>query len=371
MYLRLHNIKNRNKNYTFAQQYKNVYLIMNIEKVIKVYSKLGEELISISENIDVGIYSSLIQKSIIQNPWFTKESVIMALKSIGNSLSNNKIHQWLGSYSIIDVEQPKVIGIIMAGNIPLVGFHDLLCTLISGNIVKAKLSSKDQFLYTIIKDILVKIDASFDSKIEFTDGLIKDVDAIIATGSDNSARYFEYYFNKYPNIIRKNRNSLGILTGDETVEELHSLGDDIFTYFGLGCRNVSFLLVPEGYDFPKLIESIESYGIVANHTKYFNNYEYQRAIMLMNLIPLYDNGFVLFKEGEALSSPIGVINYQYYKSEVEVENYIKTNKNKIQCIVSKTNWSFNTYDLGEAQQPELWEYADNVDTIKFLLDLNK
>lgn len=344
---------------------------MNINKAIKTYSTLGDELILTSQNIDDNIYNSLIEKSIIQNPWFTKESVVMALKSIGGSLCEDKIEKWLDAYDISDIAKPKTVGIIMAGNIPLVGFHDLLCVLISGNNILAKLSSKDQFLYTIVKDILVKIDSSFDTRIKFTDGMIKDVDAIIATGSDNSARYFEYYFSKYPNIIRKNRNSIGVISGNETVEELQSLGDDIFTYFGLGCRNVSFLLVPKGYNFPKLIESIEGFSAVANHTKYFNNYEYQRAIMLMNLIPIFDNGFVLFKEGAVMSSPIGMINYQYYSSDSEVEEYVDENKSKIQCIVSQTKWSFDTYKLGEAQQPELWEYADNVDTLQFLLELNK
>lgn len=343
---------------------------MNIQNMIKIYSSLGNELLSISEDLDKSIYSSLINKALMNNLWFTEETIKMSFAAIGNSLHEDNITKWLGGYEIKTTTQPKTVGIIMAGNIPLVGFHDLLCTLVSGNNVLAKLSSKDQFLYTIIKNILVNIDASFDSRIEFTNGMLKNIDAIIATGSDNSARYFEFYFSKYPHIIRKNRNSLGILLGNETAEELQKLGNDIFSYFGLGCRNVSFLLVPENYNFENLLRAVKNYIEVANHTKYFNNYEYQKAIMMMNQIPLFDNGFVLLREDSSLTSPIGVINYKYYSSENDVDDYIMVNKHKIQCIVSKTNWSFNTYEFGEAQQPELWDYADNVDTLDFLHKLN-
>lgn len=342
---------------------------MSVDSIIKTYSALGDELLNISNNFESNSFATLINSALAQNLWFTKDSIKTSFKAIGESLHKDKLAKWLSSYNVSLNKQPKTVGIIMAGNIPLVGFHDLLCTLVSGNNVLAKLSSKDQFLYSIIKNILVKIDVSFNSKIEFTDGLLKNIDAIIATGSDNSARYFEYYFSKYPHIIRKNRNSLAILTGEETSVELQKLGNDIFTYFGLGCRNVSLLLVPEGYNFEKILNVNEKFSFVANHTKYFNNYEYQKAIMLMNQVHFYDNGFVLLKEGNSMASPIGVVNYQYYKSEIEFNNYIISNKHKTQCIVSKTKYSFNTYEFGEAQLPELWDYADNVDTLDFLLKL--
>ncbi|MDA3892494.1 MAG: hypothetical protein PF517_12590 [Salinivirgaceae bacterium] len=341
---------------------------METQSIIKQLSKLGSELIKISSS-EQKAYSEHIKKATFANPWFTIESVNNSLNALGHALHENNILKWLSNYTIAKTSSPKTIGLVLAGNIPLVGFHDLLCCLISGNNVLAKLSSKDQILYSIIKDILVKIDPSYEGRITFTEDTLKNIDAIIATGSDNSARYFEYYFNKYPNIIRKNRNSIGILSGNETNEDLENLGTDIFTYYGLGCRNVSFLWVPENYNFKLFFEAIEKFSTLTNHNKYTNNYEYQKAILLMNKISLFDNGFVLLKEDAALSSPIGVIHFQYYKSVEELENFAKVNKHKIQCVVSRTNWGFNTYGLGEAQQPELWDYADNVDTLEFLLNL--
>jgi hypothetical protein len=255
----------------------------------------------------------------------------------------------------------------MAGNIPLVGFSDLICVLIAGHNILIKLSSKDQFLYKIIKDILINIDNSFEKKITFTSDIVKNIDIVIATGSNNSSRYFEYYFSKYPNIIRKNRNSIAIITGNESETDLYNLGNDIFSYFGLGCRNVSFLLVPDNYDFSKMMIAFQKYNEVNNHTKYYNNYEYQKAIMLMNQIHIYDNGNILLRESDTLSSPISVLNYKYYSSDNEIDSFIDVNKSNIQCIVSKTNFSFATYELGEAQKPELWDYADNIDTLEFLL----
>jgi hypothetical protein len=337
---------------------------------INAFSKLGEELIELSQSWETSPYSHQLNKSLSHNPWFTKESVQMAIAAYGNELHEDKITRWLSNYKITTPASAKTIGLVMAGNIPLVGFHDLLCALVAGHRVVAKLSSKDQVLYEIIKDILVKINPVFEARITFTDSMLKNIDAIIATGSDNSARYFEYYFKKYPNIIRKNRNSLAILTGNESFDDLQSLGTDIFTYFGLGCRNVSFLLIPENYKFDVFFQAIETYNFVANHNKYGNNYEYQKAIMMMNAIPLFDNGFVLLKEDASISSPVGVIHFMNYKTDNEVRNFIEVNKHKIQCIVSKTNWPFNTYGLGKAQQPELWDYADNMDTLAFLLTIN-
>lgn len=342
---------------------------MSINKIISIYSTLGDELVKLSQNIKETPHTPLIQKALAKNPWFTTESVKMALEAIGNSLQKSKLKKWLSNYDLSTASTQKTVGIIMAGNIPLVGFNDLLCTLISGNKVLAKLSTKDDILYSIIKNILIKIDPVFDSLIEFTDNTLNNIDAIIATGSDNSARYFEYYFSKYPNIIRKNRNSLAILTGNENFDDLEHIADDIFTYFGLGCRNVSFLLVPENYDFKNLIQAFDKYSSVTHHGKYINNYEYQKTIMLMNQIPHYDNGFTLLTKNNSLSSPIGVINYRYYKSVNSIENFLTANKNKIQCAVSKTKWKFKTYGLGEAQQPELWDYADNIDTLNFLLNI--
>ncbi len=342
---------------------------MDIQKAKNIYSKLGGELLLTAEKIEHSAYYGDINSAIIQNPWFTMESIQLAFKSLGLALQAEKIETWLNNYTEKSTNPAKNIGIVMAGNIPLVGFHDLICTLVSGNNAIAKLSYKDQILYKVIKEILVKIDTSFDSRISFVENTLQDIDAIIATGSDNSSRYFEYYFSKYPNIIRKNRNSVAIITGAETHEDFERLGYDIFTYYGLGCRNVSNLLVPVNYIFEPMLLAFEKYNPVIQHNKYANNYSYQKTILSMNRVSHLDNGFVLLKEDRQLASPIAVINYIYYKELSDVDTFFEANEHKIQCAVSKTNWSFHTYRLGEAQQPELWDYADNVDTLNFLLNL--
>jgi hypothetical protein len=333
------------------------------------FVNLGKKLVELSNSILDSKYKPLIEKAATENGWFTYPFISKSLKAIGESLSSEKITKWLSKYDFSTFRSPKKIGLILAGNIPLVGFHDIICVLISGNNVIAKLSVKDQVLYSIIKDILVTQNPDYENRLRFTDGNINEVDAIIATGSNNSSRYFEYYFGKYPNIIRKNRNSLAILTGAETLSELGFLAEDIFTYFGLGCRNVSFLWIPKNYDLDLLFSSFQVYAELANNNKYANNYDYQKAIMLMNQIPFYDNGLVMLREHIELNSPIGVIHFKYYDSENEIINFVDTNKHKIQCIVSKTKWDFPTYEFGEAQNPELWDYADNEDTMKFLMNL--
>jgi len=343
---------------------------MDIEKKIQLLCALGNELLSIGNDLDTNSYTQTIQKAIYENAWFTTESIAFAFKSLGKALQENKIIEWLSKYEFKPTKKHKTIGIVMAGNIPLVGFHDLICVLLSGNKVLAKLSSKDKHLYTIIKDILIQLSPGLESKIEFTEGQLNKVDAIIATGSDNSARYFEYYFSKYPNIIRKNRNSIALISGDETFAELEQLSLDTFTYFGLGCRNVSYLYVPENYNFQPLLKAFESQKTIIYHSKYANNYNYQKTIMLMNQIPFLDNEMTLIKPDASYASPIGVIHYADYKTINDVEKRLENNKNKIQCIVSKTKYKFQTYEFGKAQQPELWEYADNIDTLEFLLKLN-
>lgn len=342
---------------------------MDLQNKIEHFSALGKQLTHISKNLHSHQLSHFVAKAQSNNPWFTDASIAFALAEIGKLLNRKKLLQWLSNYSLFEKQQAKTIGLILAGNIPLVGFHDILCTLFSGNRVLAKLSSKDQDLYQLIFALLTHIEPAYAQLITFTDTQLKNIDAIIATGSNNSARYFEHYFSKYPHIIRKNRNSVAILSGHETDTDYEKLGEDIFTYFGLGCRNVSFLLVPEGFDFNPLMLNLEKYTWACNHIKYAHNYDYQRAILLMNQIPIYDNGAVILRNQNTLSSPIGVVNYQFYNSKKEVQNFINSNTENIQCIISKTKWDFPTYSFGEAQKPKLWDYADNVDTLQFLLDL--
>jgi len=339
---------------------------MDKNKFITDFSKLGE---LINEALQTKIHNDLLTKAEQENKWFSKESILFTLNELVNSLSKKKLEDWLSNYQIPPNAMPKLIGLVLAGNIPLVGFHDILCTLATGNNILAKLSHKDQVLYTLIKNLLIAIDNEYDKKIIFTTDTLKNIDAIIATGSNNSARYFEYYFGKYPNIIRRNRNSVAIIDASFTNTDYKELGKDIFTYFGLGCRNVSYILIPDKFDIEILFRGLEMYEHVIEHNKYANNYNYQKAILAMNQIPFYDTGFCLFTENESLNSPIGTIHFGIYKNKTEIENYVKTHNKEIQCIVSKTKYSFKTYSLGMAQKPAFNDYADNIDTVEFLINL--
>jgi len=261
---------------------------------------------------------------------------------------------------------------VLAGNIPLVGFHDVLCVLISGNFALIKASSQDARLITQVLKRLTAIESAFEQRFAFTERL-KDFDAVIATGSNNTSRYFEYYFGKVPHIIRKNRNSVAVLTGRETTEQLHALGRDIFDYFGLGCRNVSKLFVPEGYDFVPFFEAIEPYKNIINHHKYNNNYDYNKSIYLVNRDKHLDNGFLLVKEDERMVSPLAVLFFEYYDDLQSLDERLNHEKENIQCIVTAAPlasgaWG-TTVNFGRSQQPSLWDYADGVDTMDFLTKL--
>ena len=304
------------------------------------------------------------------NAWFTPESVLQAVSAIGKMLNARQLSMWLDKYRIHENNPGKRIGLILAGNIPLVGFHDVLCVLASGNHALIKASSQDTRLIKYVLEMLTVIDSSFAEQFSFVERLEK-FDAVIATGSNNTSRYFDYYFGKVPNIIRKNRNSLALLTGNETSEQLYALGHDIFDYYGLGCRNVSKLLVPEGYNFNFFFESIEAYQPIINHHKYNNNYDYNKSIYLVNSDKHFDNGFLLLKEDERLASPLAVLYYGYYKDIPSVQTLLETESDKIQCIVSTAPLTVKTQvvDFGMSQQPALWDYADGVDTMAFLTRL--
>ena len=253
----------------------------------------------------------------------------------------------------------------MAGNIPLVGFHDFLSVLLIGDHFVGKLSSNDNILLPFLAEELINIQPEFSNRIEFTKDRLPQFDKVIATGSNNTARYFEYYFKDKPHIIRKNRNSVAVLQGNETNEQLKALGEDIFQYFGLGCRNVSKLFVPKGYNFDVFFEAMYAYRDVINHHKYANNYDYNKAVYLMSSVKLLDNAFLLLKEDLNFSSPIGTLFYEFYSDEVQLQNRVKQEEENIQCIVG--THKFSEVDFGKAQHPELTEYADGVDTIKFLI----
>lgn len=306
----------------------------------------------------------LIALSQSHNRWFTPEQVYFALKQWADALTQQNLDKWLGAYNL-DAIQPKTVGLILAGNIPLVGFHDFLSVIITGHRVLVKTSSNDQHLLPFLAKYLITVVPEMKDYITFTEGKLEGFDAVIATGSNNTSRYFEYYFKDKPAIIRKNRNSVAVLDGTETHEELVELGEDIFRYFGLGCRNVSKLFVPKGYDFKAFFEAMYEYRDIIHYEKYANNYDYNKAVFLMSNFQLLDNGFLTIKEDTGYASPISSIFYEYYDDKQAVKQRLDAEHEQIQCIVSK-DARLSTITFGQTQKPQLWDYADNVDTIAFL-----
>ena len=332
---------------------------MKITDRIHAFSALGKKLKSLTEDE----LTPLIRRSSVENPWFTSESIRNAIEGVSYMLEKDKLTAWTDKYTL-DPEVPKVVGIVMAGNIPLVGFHDLLCVLLSGHVAAIKLSSQDDVLPKKVINWLVGLEAGFNRMITFPDKLT-NIDAVIATGSDNTARYFEYYFGKYPNIIRKNRTSVAILTGEESDDELKLLGKDVFDYFGLGCRNVSKIYIPKNFDLTYLLDLWEGFGEIIFHNKYRNNYDYHKSILLVNKETHLDTGFSLLKETEDLVSPTSVLYYERYDDLDLIKTKVNEQSDKIQCIISTGNID-QSIEFGKAQRPEPWDYADGVDTLAFL-----
>ena len=324
--------------------------------------RLGE-LLSKTEQ-----FNDIFDKAEQQNSWFTRANVIFAFKSWSEALSENNVQQWLSQYQLPQTTSPKKILIIMAGNLPLVGFHDLLCVLVAGHKAIVKLSSDDRVLLPYLITQIRTFAPEWAEAVAFTDDKVTEYDAVIATGSDNTARYFEYYFGKKPHIIRKNRHSVAVLTGEETPEELQDLGKDIFLYYGLGCRSVSKLFVPQGYDFDLLCQAIYPYKDIIEEQKYANNYDYNKAVYLMSLYELLENGFLLLKEDEHYGSPIATLFYEYYTNKEALKKKLATDREKIQCVVGH-NFIDGEIPFGQTQTPKLWDYADGVNTLTFLLNL--
>ncbi|SCY79844.1 acyl-CoA reductase [Flavobacterium caeni] len=309
-------------------------------------------------------FVSLINLSQSHNGWYTPEQVYFAIASWAEALTEQNIERWLSRYDLSGVK-PKTIGLILAGNIPLVGFHDFLSVLIVGHKALVKTSSNDQHLLPFLAEYLIAVDPNLASSITFTDGKLENFDAVIATGSNNTARYFEYYFKDKPAIIRKSRNSVAVLDGNESHEQLVALGEDIFRYFGLGCRNVSKLFVPKNYNFDAFFKAMFEYQDVIQYEKYANNYDYNKAVFLMSNFKLLDNGFLTIKEDTSYASPISSVFYEFYDDLTDVETRLDTDKDQIQCIVAK-GLVAHEVPFGKTQKPELWDYADNVDTVDFL-----
>ncbi len=306
-----------------------------------------------------------------QNPWFTRENTLYALGEITRILVREKLEDWLSRYpSGEGTHKKKTIGVVPAGNVPLVGFHDFLCILMSGHLYLAKLSSKDDILPGLIVRWLTELEPGFDKFIHITKDHLKDMDAVIATGSTNTARYFEYYFGKYPHIIRKNRNGVAVLNGKESPRELEALSNDIFRYFGLGCRNVTRLYLPENYNFDDFYPRMLGWKHLIDHHKYANNYSYYKAIYLLEKIPFLDNGFLMVRQDQAISSPISVLYYDFYHNFDTLDRELNEQEEQIQCIVSIDPSVPGAIPPGKSQQPEPWDYADNIDTMEFLLKLD-
>ncbi len=299
-----------------------------------------------------------------RNAWFTTENVRHMLCSLGAMLRPETLTQWVGASSLKEERAPRTIGIITAGNIPLVGIHDLFSTLVAGHRARVRVSSEDAGLTAAVVDMLRLLSPDLGGQVEVMEGRLGEVDAVIATGSDNTARYFAHYFGHLPHIIRRNRTSVAVLDGTETEEELAALGEDLFRYFGLGCRNVSKLYLPTDLDLDRIIAAILPWGHLAQHSKWANNYDYHKAIWLMDRVPLIENGFVLFKEDTGLHSPLGSIYYERYADPAAVRSTLAASADRIQCVVGHGHVPF-----GQAQCPAPWDYADGVDTLAFLAGL--
>ncbi len=308
-----------------------------------------------------------IKRAKESNAWFTEDNVLFAIESWSVLLNKENLEQWVSNYDVPS-DLNKKVAVIMAGNIPLVGFHDFLSVLISGHSIVIKQSSNDKHFLPLIAKYLEYIDPEFKEKITFTDKL-EQFNAVIATGSNNTARYFDYYFGKYPNIIRQNRNAVAVITGKETPNELEKLGDDLFRYFGLGCRNVSKIFVPKDYNFDNFFKAIFKFKDLINYKKYENNYTYNKAVYLMSLFKLQENGFLMLKEDESYTSPIATLFYEYYSDIQQLKEKLAVDKEKIQVIVSHLEID-NSVKFGDTQKPALWEYADGVDTLDFLINLS-
>ncbi len=347
---------------------------MNKNRIISAFTRLGEIMHFIGNDSEItdfksgitpnefDILNDLIRKQVHYNGWFSENMVRKSFAALASLLEKEKLEDWSENYTFN--ENPKTIAVIMAGNIPLVGFHDFLCVLLSGNKILCKLSSEDKTLLPALSKILIHLDSGFAEFISFSDKYISNFDAVIATGSSSSLNHFEEYFSKYPHLFRDSRSSLAVISGNETEKELIELGNDLFDYYGRGCRNVSHILLPRDFNLNRIFEAIIGYGEVVNNKKYGNNYDYNKSIYLLNLEKFLDNNFVLFKENVELFSPISVVHYSYYSEKREVTDFIDRFEGNIQCVIG-----LDFIPFGKSQTPSLTDYADNIDTMRWLNEL--
>jgi hypothetical protein len=310
-------------------------------------------------------FKGIIENHYLSNGWFTPQNVRNAIAAWASEMTEEKINAYITPHlEALSKQDHRTVALICAGNIPMVGWHDVFSTLLAGHKALIKLSSDDQQLIPAALILLEKFWPEVVDQYSYATGKLENFDAVIATGSNNTSRYFQYYFSSYPHIIRKNRNSVAIITGNESAEELEALGKDIFAYFGLGCRNVTKVYVPKGYDLDNIFKAIYPYHPIVNHNKYANNYDYNKAVWLLNQDELLDNGFILFKKDTGIASPTGSLYYEYYSNLQTLREELKSKEDQIQCIVSQEDIPF-----GGAQSPGLKDFADGVDTLAFLVQL--
>ena len=339
--------------------------MIQLQQRISAFDRLGDFLRNInSENPDYKLLFETVSRAKDNNGWFSKENVLQALNAWGNLLNKKDLIQWTKDY-VFENEELKIVGLVLAGNIPLVGFHDVLSVLISGNKALVKCSSSDPMLIAFLVQKLQEIEPGFKDLVEFTKERFTHFDAVIATGSNNAARYFEYYFSKVPNLIRANRNGVAVLDGNETKEQLEALAQDVVRYFGLGCRSTSKVFVPVGYDLNLIFGALYPFESLMDSAKYANNYDYNKAVYLMSQFDLLDNGFFMLKEDESYTSPVACLHYEYYSDYKDLEGKLKLDQDLIQCITSNQKGKSH-FEFGKAQQPNLWDYADGKNTLHFL-----
>lgn len=345
---------------------------MELKERIEAFAKLGRELEALLAGHPMtkagDTLAELLPRAHFASGWYTEANLRHRIENLVRGLKKEALEKWISAYDL-PAKAPKTVAVILAGNIPLVGFDDFRCVLISGNKFLGKIPSDDKRLLPLIGEMLVQIEPRFAELIAFEEGRLPAMDAVIATGSNNSSRYFDYYFAKYPHIIRRNRNGVAVLTGNETDEELNALGEDIFRYFGLGCRSVTKLFVPEEYSFVKFFEAIYDRGVeMLDSNKYMNNYDYHKSLYLLSSIPLLDNNFLLLKEDAGLASPPGVVFYEKYESLAELEKKLNADRELIQCVVGGKEIP-GAIPFGTSQATGPGDYADGVDVMAFLLRL--
>lgn len=339
---------------------------LTLEDRIKAMAALGQQL----NDLDTPEWRSVMEEAMARNGWFTLASQTQALTAIREDmLDYEKLSTWVRPYEGLQSGESKRVGLILAGNIPAVGFHDVLSCLISGHFALIKASDKDKVLISHLLKLLVEIEPRFATEFEFTDQL-KTMEVVIATGSNNTGRYFHTYFGKYPHIIRNHRNSIAVLTGEESEATLFELGKDVFSYFGLGCRNVSKIFIPKSYTLTHLLESLHQHNELILHHKYKNNFDYNIALYLLNKVSFLNNGCVILIEDKRLASRIASLHYEYYESEEYLQMRLKEEASQIQCVVSEKEISeWVTFKPGTSQRPQLNDYADGADTLAFLNSL--